>query len=96
MKMRTDVFGLAPRQQDMFGEPQGIFDTMMSDDEIRTELQEVIDLLSASNAIPWETRQMIQISNMFPEIAGRLPCAEAARFTGEFDHHMNRLRTIAA
>ncbi len=94
--MRTDIFGLAPRQQDMFGEPQGSFDTVMSDDEIRAELQDVLDLLSSSNAIPWETRQMIQISNMFPEIAARLPRAEAARFTSEFDRQMNRLRKIAA
>ena len=71
--MRTDIFGLSPRQHDMFGEPQSSFDTMMSDDEIRAELQEVIDLLKGSGVMPWETRQMLQISNMFPEIAAKLP-----------------------
>lgn len=94
--MRTDIFGLAPRQQDMFGEPQSSFDTVMSDDEIRAELQDVIDLLTASNAIPWETRQMLQISNMFPELAARLSDVEAAKFVGAFNSEMQRLRRVAA
>jgi hypothetical protein len=94
--MRTDIFGLAPRQQDMFGEPQSSFDTMMSDEEIRTELQEVIDLLKASAGIPWETRQMLQISNMFPEIAAKLPSVEAAKFVSNFNAEMRRLRKEAA
>lgn len=94
--MRTDIFGLAPRQQDMFGAPQGSLDTMMTDDEIRAELQDVIDLLRASDAMPWETRQMIQISNMFPEIAARLPEGEAASFVEAFNSEMQRLRRAAA
>jgi hypothetical protein len=94
--MRTDIFGLAPRQQDMFGEPQESFDTMMTGEEIRTELQDVIDLLRASTVTPWETRQMIQISNMFPEIAARLPEGEAAKFVDAFNAEMQRLRRVAA
>jgi hypothetical protein len=94
--MRTDIFGLAPRQQDMFGEPQGALDTMMTEEEIRAELQEVIDLLRASAVIPWETRQMLRISNMFPEIAAKLPADESAQFIGAFDLEMNRLRKAAA
>jgi hypothetical protein len=94
--MRTDIFGLAPRQHDMFGEPQGSFDTMMSADEIRSELQDVIDLLRASPSIPWETRQMLQISNMFPEIAAKLPPVEAANFIRDFNSEMNLLRKAAA
>jgi hypothetical protein len=94
--MRTDIFGLAPRQQDMFGEPQGSLDTVMTDDEIRAELQDVIALLQASNVIPWETRQMLQISNMFPEIAARLSDQEAAEFVDAFNSEMHRLRKVAA
>ena len=94
--MRTDIFGIAPRQQDMFGEPQSSFDTMMSEDEIRAELQDVIDLLRASNVVPWETRQMLQISNMFPEIAAKLPPVETAGFVGDFNVEMSRLRQAAA
>lgn len=94
--MRTDIFGLAPRQHDMFGEPQSSFDTVMSDDEIRSELQDVIDLLTASDTIPWETRQMLQISNMFPELAARLSDVEAAKFVGAFNGEMQRLRRVAA
>lgn len=94
--MRTDIFGLAPRQQDMFGQPQGTFDTMMSDDEIRAELREVVELLRSSDTMPWETKQMLQICNMFPEIASRLPISEADGFVSEFDAEMNRLRRAAA
>ena len=94
--MRTDIFGLAPRQQDMFGEPQGVLETMMTEDEIRTELQEVIDLLLSSDVMPWEARQMLQISNMFPDIAAKLPPDESARLNGEFNREMNRLRKVAA
>jgi hypothetical protein len=94
--MRTDIFGLAPRQQDMFGEPQGSFDTVMTDDEIRAELQDVINLLQTSNIIPWETRQMLQISNMFPEIAARLSDQEATEFVRTFNSEMHRLRRAAA
>lgn len=94
--MRTDIFGLSPRQHDMFGEPQSSFDTMMSDDEIRAELQDVIELLRSSDVMPWETRQMLQISTMFPEIAEKLPPVEAARFVGDFNVEMNRVRKAAA
>lgn len=94
--MRTDIFGLSPRQHDMFGEPQSSFDTMMTNDEIRAELHEVIELLRASNVMPWETRQMLQINNMFPEIAAKLPPVETAGFVGDFNIEMNRLRKAAA
>jgi hypothetical protein len=94
--MRTDIFGLAPRQHDMFGETQSAFDTMMSDDEMRAELQEVIDLLRCSDVMPWETRQMQQISNMFPEIATHLPDTEAQKYIELFNCEMNRLRKAVA
>lgn len=94
--MRTDIFGLSPRQHDMFGEPQSSFDTMMTDNEIRAELQGVIGLLRVSDVIPWETRQMLQISNMFPEIAAKLPADEAVELSNEFALEMNRLRKAAA
>ncbi len=94
--MRTDIFGLAPRQQDMFGEPQGSLDTMMTAAEIRAELQEVVELLRASTVMPWEARQMLQISNMFPEIASHLPEPEAEDFVTEFHREMGRLRKEAA
>jgi hypothetical protein len=94
--MQTDIFGIAPRQRDMFGEPQASLDTMMTDDEIRVELRKVIDLLLASSVMPWETRQMLQINNMFPEIASKLPSAEAVAFSTEFNREMNRLRKVAA
>ena len=94
--MRTDIFGLSPRQHDMFGEPQISFDTMMTDYEIRAELQGVLDLLRVSDVIPWETRQMLQISNMFPELAAKLPVDEAVELSSEFALEMNRLRKAAA
>ncbi|MBL0924258.1 MAG: hypothetical protein IBJ12_07305 [Sphingomonadaceae bacterium] len=94
--MRTDIFGLAPRQQDMFGESQGSLDTMMTEDEIRAELQEVIDLLRASDSMPWETRQMLRICNMFPDIASKLPDDESAKLLGLFENEMQRLRRAAA
>lgn len=94
--MRTDIFGLAPRQHDMFGEPQGILDTMMTEDEIRTELQEVIELLRSSQVMPWEARQMIQISNVLPEMAAKLSSAESSKFISEFNNEMNRLRKTLA
>jgi hypothetical protein len=94
--MRTDIFGIAPRQKDMFGETQGVLDTMMTQDEIRTELQEVIDLLRTSEAIPWETRLMLQISNMFPNIAAKLPGTEPEDFVLKFNIEMRRLRKEAA
>ncbi len=94
--MRTDIFGLAPRQQDMFGEPQGVLDTMMTENEIRAELKEVIDLLLSSDVMPWEARQMLQIFNMFPEIAAKLPSAEADKFVARFNTEMQRLRKAAA
>lgn len=92
--MRTDIFGLAPRQQDMFGAPQEAFDTMMTDDEIRTELGEVLDLLRTSDAMPWGTRLMLQINTMFPEIAARLP--EGESLIAAFNTEMRRLRKEAA
>ena len=92
--MRTDIFGLAPRQHDMFGAPQEAFDTVMTEDEIRTELREVLDLLHASDTMPWEARQMIQVNTMFPEIAARLP--EGDQFIADFNVEMRRLRKEAA
>ena len=80
----------------MFGEPQGSLDTMMTEDEIRAELREVIELLRSSDLVPWDTRQMLQICNMFPEIAAHLPAGEAEAFVGDFEAEMNRLRRAAA
>ena len=90
--MRTDIFGLTPRQHDMFGAPQGTFDTPMTLDEIRRELGETLETLRAAETFPWPTRQMLTISTMFPDIAGKLPCDEAQVLIQEFNAEMRRLR----
>ena len=94
--MRTDIFGLTPRQHDMFGAPQGTFDTPMTLDDIRRELGETLDTLRAAEDFPWPTRQMLTISTMFPDIAGKLPRDEAQALVAAFNTEMRRLRREAA
>ena len=94
--MRTDIFGLAPRQHDMFGAPQETFDTPMTVEEIRVELREALDLLQSSDAMPWPVKLELQVRNMFPEIASKLPSAEAADLVRAFDLEIVRLRPEAA
>ncbi|MFM9853385.1 MAG: hypothetical protein ACKVOJ_11355 [Sphingomonadaceae bacterium] len=48
--MRTDVHGLAIRQHDMFGQPQGSFELPMTQAEICAELSRVLDELRAEQA----------------------------------------------
>jgi hypothetical protein len=64
--MRTDIFGLAPRQHDMFGVPQETFDEPMTLEEIRAELRETLELLRNSKALPWSTPLMLRVDTMFP------------------------------
>lgn len=93
--MRTDIFGLTPRQQDMFGATQASFDTAMTLDEIRAELQNTLEDLRAANVIPWSHRQEKTIRIMFPEIAGRLPEDEARALIDRFEAEIHRLRPAA-
>ena len=94
--MRTDVFGLAPRQHDMFGVAQETFDEPMTVEEIRAELLATLDLLRTSEAMPWPVRTMLRIETMFPDIAARLPPGEAETLVERFLSEMSRLRTKAA
>ena len=94
--MRTDIFGLAPRQQDMFGVPQETFDEPMTVDEIRTELEETIELLRKSETLPWSTKLMLQVDTMFPEIVEKLPADEATELVSAYRLEMHRLRNKAA
>lgn len=90
--MRTDIYGLTPRQHDMFGAPRGTFDTPMSLDEIRRELEETLAVLRAADAMPWPAKRMLETVNMFPALASELPDDEAAALNAAFDAEMRRLR----
>ena len=94
--MRTDIFGLAPRQQDMFGVEQESFDEPMSVEEIRQELNEAVALLRRSTEMPWSTALTLRIITMFPDIAARLPDDEAEAIVASFNAEMERLRRKAA
>ena len=94
--MRTDIFGLAPRQHDMFGVPQETFDVPMTVAEIRAELLTTLDMLRAAETMPWPTRMMLRIETMFPDIAAKLPADEAEALVGRFLCEMSRLRAKAA
>ena len=94
--MRTDIFGLTPRQHDMFGEPQGTFDVPMTIDDIRAELERTVAELRAASAMPWPVRRMQAIEVMFPDHASRLPEAEGDALVAAFEGEMRRLGRRAA
>ena len=94
--MRTDIFGLAPRQLDMFGVPQETFDEPMTVEEIRVELRQAVALLCASEDLPWPTALTLRIVTMFPDIASKLPPEEAAELNSAFNTEIKRLRRQAA
>lgn len=94
--MRTDIFGLTPRQHDMFGAPQGTFDTPMTVEEIRRELNETLAELTKAETMPWPPRAALATINMFPDLANRLPPDEAAKLNAAFNHEVERLRRRAA
>lgn len=90
--MRTDVHGLAIRQHDMFGAPQGSFELPMTQAEIHVELTRVLDELRASETMPWETKEMQRNSIMFPDMAARLDPDEALPLITAFETELRRLR----
>lgn len=94
--MRTDVFGLTPRQHDMFGEPQGTFDTPMSVEDIRAELERTLAEMRTAETMPWPTRRMQAIETMFPDHAARLPQEEGAAFVDAFESELRRFGRRAA
>lgn len=94
--MRTDIFGMAPRQHDMFGAPQESLDVPMTVEEIRQELNEAVALLRRSDKLPWSTAMTLRIITMFPEIASKLPDGDAAELVVAFEAEMKRLRRKAA
>ena len=96
MTMRTDIFGMAPRQHDMFGAPQESFDLPMTPEEIRAELTEAVALLRRSDELPWSIALTLRIVTMFPDIAAKLPEPEAAVLVQEFNSEIRRLRREAA
>lgn len=89
--MRTDIFGLAPRQHDLFGTPQPAFDTIMDVEDIRAELAEALDLLRGSDTLPWTGKREIEVRTMFPEMAARLPGDEGEALVAAFHTEMRRL-----
>lgn len=91
MTTRTDIFGLTPRQHDMFGAPQGAFDTPMTTDDIRAELDRTLAELRAAAEMPWPVRRMQAIEIMFPDHAARLPDGEGAALVEAFEAEMRRL-----
>ena len=94
--MRTDIFGLAPRQHDMFGVPQETFDKPMTIEEIRVELRQAVALLCAAEDLPWSTALTLRIVTMFPDIASKLPREEAVELNAAFNAEIKRLRRDAA
>lgn len=90
--MRTDIYGLSPRQHDMFAAPEPTLDTPMTSDDIRRELEAVLAQLRGADAVPWPSRRALETVNMFPALAGELPADEAARLNAAFDAEMTRLR----
>lgn len=94
--MRTDIFGLAPRQQDMFGVEQETFDEPMTEAEIRRELTETVAMLRNAKVLPWSVPLMLRVDTMFPEIAEKLPREEAVGLIAAFRLEMHRLRDKAA
>ena len=89
--MRTDIFGLAPRQHDLFGAPQPAFDTIMDVDDIRAELTEALELLRAAETLPWTGKREMEVRTMFPEMAARLPDGEGEALVAAFNTEMRRL-----
>lgn len=94
--MRTDIFGLTPRQHDMFGAPEPVLDAPMSVDDIRAELNRTIAELRAADAIPWSIRRMQMVETMFPDHAARLPAGEGDSLVAAFHDEMRRLGRRAA
>lgn len=94
--MRTDVFGLAPRQGNMFGEVEPTLDAPMTIDEIRRELEATLDQLCSAETMPWPVRRMQAIEIMFPDHAARLPNGEGAGLVKAFEREMTRLGRRAA
>ena len=94
--MRTDIFGLTPRQHDMFGAPQGTFDTPMTVEEIRRELNDTLTEMRGALLMPWPQKQEVAVLTMFPDLASRLPEVEAADLVAAFNAEIDRLRRRAA
>lgn len=94
--MRTDVYGMGFTQHDMFGAPQGSLEMPMTPEEIIAELTRKLNELRAADTMPWEAKELLRNTVMFPDMAGRLPSAEAAELTTAFDAEMARLRRRAA
>lgn len=93
--MRTDIFGLATRQHDMFGAPQESFDTPMTLDDMRAELQDALRELEDADAFPWSPTRATSQRIMFEEMAGKLPDLEREALMADFNMQLRRLRVIA-
>lgn len=92
--MRTDIFGLATRQHDMFGAPQESFDTPMTLDDMRVELRAALSELDAADIFPWSPTRANAQRVMFGEMAGKLPEQERDVFMASYNAELRRLRVI--
>lgn len=94
--MRTDVYGSGFKQHDMFGAPQGSLEMPMTQDDIVAELTRKLNELRAADTMPWEAKEVLRNTVMFPDIAGRLPPEQGAELSAAFDAEIARLRRHAA
>lgn len=89
--MRTDVFGITPRQHELFGVAEPVLDHPMTADDIRAELDRTLAELRAADAIPWPVRRMLETETMFPDHAARLPNGEGDALVAAFEAELRRL-----
>jgi hypothetical protein len=92
--MRTDIFGLATRQHDMFGAPQESFDLPMTLDDMRAELRDALHELEASDTFPWSPTRATSQRIMFEEMANKLPHDDRDALMSAFNAELRRLRVI--
>lgn len=88
---RTDIFGRAPRQHDLFGVAQEPFDEPMTVEKIRQKLTDAVALLRRSVEKPWSTALPLRIAPMFLKIASKLAHDKAAALAASFNAQMKCL-----
>ncbi len=89
---------MAREQLDLFGEEPEASDendtpvTFSADpDEVRRELNRLLEEARGSNVFPWEPRKVGLYRTIFPQMANWLPKDEAAQLCFAFEEEMKRL-----
>lgn len=90
LNRQPDLFLPDPQPELLEDRPERVY--RADPDEVRRDLQRLLDQVRAAKTMPWEPRKVRLYQTIFPQMANWLPEEEAAQLRFEFEAELERLK----